>query len=240
MLRKLFHRLRASLRRGKIESEMERELRFHLEMETAENIRRGMSEEQARRAALRSFGGVEQVKEVYRDLSRFRLFEELWQDVRFSARLLLKQPGFLAVAILTLALGIGANTAIFTVVNGVLIRSLPYRDPSRLVSVDGPGVKWEDPHSEDCAWGWRDHVKSFDQVAVFGAHEGGTNLTGEGESERIEALDVSANFFQTLGVNAVAGRLFGPEQERHENQAVAVISSRLWQRRFEDAPDAVG
>jgi putative ABC transport system permease protein len=240
MLRKLIHRLRASLRRGKVEREMDAEMRFHLEMETTENILRGMSEEEARRAALRSFGGVEQVKEVYRDLSRFRLIEELWQDVRFSARLLLKQPSFLAVAVLTLALGIGANTAIFTVVNGVLIRSLPYREPSQLVWIDGPGVKWEDPHSEDCAWGWRDHVKSFEQVAVFGAHEGGTNLTGEGEAERIEALDVSSNFFQTLGVSAVAGRLFGPEQEQLENQAVAVISSRLWQRRFEDAPDAIG
>jgi predicted permease len=240
MVRELFHRLRASLRRRKTEREMDAEMRFHLEMETAENIRRGMNEEGARRAALRSFGGMDQVKEVYRDLSRFRLVEELWQDVRIGARLLLKQPGFLAVAVLTLALGIGANTAIFTVVNGVLIRSLPYHEPSQLVSIDGPGVKWEDPHSEDCAWGWRRHVKSFDQVAVFGAREGGTNLTGEGEAERIEALDVSSNFFQTLGVSAVAGRFFGPEQERLENQAVAVISSRLWQRRFEDAPDAMG
>jgi putative ABC transport system permease protein len=240
MLRKLFHRLFASLRRGKTEREMERELRFHLEMETAENIRRGMSEEEAQRTALRSFGGVEQVKEAYRDISRFRLAEELWQDVRFSARLLLKQPGFLAVAALTLALGIGASTAIFTVVNGVLIRSLPYRDPSQLVWIEGPGIKWEDPYSDECAWGWRDRVKSFEQVAVFGAHEGGVNLTGGGEAERIEALDVSANFFQTLGVSAVAGRFFGPEQERHENRWVTVISSRLWQRRFEGSPDAIG
>jgi putative ABC transport system permease protein len=240
MLRKLFHRLRASLRRGKIEREMDAEMRFHLEMEKAENIRRGMSEEEAQRTALRSFGGVEQVREAYRDLSRFRLVEELWQDVRFSARLLLKQPGFLAIAVLTLALGIGANTAIFTVVNGVLIRSLPYRDPSRLVSIDGPGVKWEDPHSEECAWGWKDHVKSFEQVAIFGAHEGGTNLTGAGEAERIEALDVSANFFQTLGVSAVAGHFFGPDQERHENGWVAVISSRLWEQRFDGSPDAIG
>src|SRR5262249_59766501 len=124
---------------------MDAEMRFHLTMETAKNIRRGMSEEEARRAALRSFGGVEQAKEAYRDLSRFRLVEELWQDVRFSARLLLKQPSFLAVAVLTLALGIGANTAIFTVVNGVLVRSLPYRDPSQLV-VLWAGLGMSNPH----------------------------------------------------------------------------------------------
>src|SRR5262249_16358771 len=188
----------------------------------------------------RSFGGVEQAKEAYRDLSRFRLIDELWQDVRFSARLLLKQPGFLAVAVLTLALGIGANTAIFTVVNGVLIRSLPYRDPSQLVWIAGPGINWQDPYSEECAWGWRNRADIFEQVAVYGNHEGGVNLTGEGEAERIEALDVTANFFQTLGVNAVAGRLFGPEQERHENRWVTVISSRLWKRRFDSSPDVIG
>src|SRR5262245_65255009 len=92
MLRKLFHRLCASMRRAKIERELERELRSHLEMETAENMRRGMSEEEARRAAVRSFGGVEQVKEDYRDLSRFRRLEEIWQDTRYGARMLLKTP----------------------------------------------------------------------------------------------------------------------------------------------------
>jgi predicted permease len=240
MIRRFWLRLRNHFRNKKLERELEAEMRFHLEMETEKNIGRGMSEEEARLVARRSFGGVARVKEEYRDLTRFRLVEELWQDVRFSARLLLKRPGFLVVAVLTLALGIGASTAIFTVVNGVLIRSLPYRDPSQLVFIAGPGIDWQNPYSEECAWGWRNRVDIFEQIAVFGDHEGGINLTCEGEAERIEALDVSANFFQTLGVNAVAGRFFGPEQERHENRWVTVISSRLWKRRFDSSPDVIG
>src|SRR5262245_60830412 len=167
MLRKLFHRLRAQLRRMKIERELDRELQFHLEMETAENIRRGMSEEEARRAARLSFGGVEQTKESYRDIARFRRLEDLWQDLRYGARMLLKHSGFTAVAVIALALGIGANTAIFSVVNAALLRPLPYYNPQRLVWVaevmgSGPEIYGAADYLH-----WREQSKSFDHLVAF-------------------------------------------------------------------------
>jgi predicted permease len=238
MLRKLFHRLRASLRRGKIEHEMDRELQFHLEMETAENIRRGMSEEEARRAALRSFGGVEQVKEEYRDISRFRRLEEFWQDLRYGARMLLRTPGFTLVAVLALALGIGANTAIFSVVNAVLLRPLPYHDPQRLVWVaevlrDGEEVNGAAEYIH-----WQAESKAFDHLILF--MSGQIYLTGRGEPEQLDSVRATANLFPALGVAPQLGRAFTPEEDRPGGEPVVILSHAYWQRRFGGDPAIIG
>ena len=243
MLRRLFHRLRAQFRRGKIEREMDAETRFHLEMETAENVRRGMSEEEARRAALRSFGGVEQTKEVYRDIARFRWIEDFWQDLRYGARMLLKNPGFTLVAVLALALGIGANTAIFSVVNAVLLKPLPYYDPQRLVLVT------EVPPEKDGVRGgeyagsidyvlWQAEAKAFDHLVAFDLRN--TYLTGRGEPERLDSVWATANLFPALGVAPQLGRAFTPEEDQPGGPRVVILSHSFWQRRFGGDPAILG
>ena len=243
MLRKLFHRLRASLRRGKIESELEHELRFHLEMQTAENMRRGMSEEEARRAAQRSFGGVEQTKETYRDIARFRWIEDFWKDLQYGARMLLKNPGFTLVAVLAFALGIGANTAIFSVVNAVLLKPLPYYDPQRLVLVtEVAGDKeggWIDEYAGSIDYIlWQTESKVFDHLVAFTS--GNIFLTGRGEPERLDSVWATANLFPSLGVAPQLGRTFTPEEDRSGGARVVILSHSFWQRRFGGDPAIIG
>src|SRR5215510_1171778 len=238
MLRKLFHRLRAGLRRRNIERALDRELQFHLEMETAENFRRGMSEEEARRAALLSFGGVEQTKEDYRDIARFRRLEDLWQDLRYGARMLLKNPGFTFVAVLALALGIGANTAIFSVVNTVLLRPLPYYDPQRLVWVSEVMSNGDEIYGAADYLHWREQSKSFDHLVAF--TPGGIHLTGRGEPEQLDSIRATANLFPALGVAPQLGRAFTTEEDHPGAAPVVILSHAFWQRRFGGDPAIIG
>jgi putative ABC transport system permease protein len=241
MLRKLFHQLRASMRRRKAERELDAEMRFHLEMETAENIRRGMNEEEARLAALRSFGGVEKQKEAYRDVRRLRWIEELWQDVRYGARILLKQPGFALIAVLSLALGIGANTAIFSVVDEILLRPLPYHDAERLVLVAESWPARNLPQlgvDPDTFADWQEQNRVFSEMALYDT--GQAVLAGDGEPEKVPSQFVTANLFKLLGVGASLGRDFTPDDIKPDQPRVIVISHSLWQRRYGGDPSVIG
>jgi predicted permease len=237
MFRRFLYRFRSLFRKGRLEREMEKELRFHLEMEAEKNIRRGMNEEEARLAARRSFGGVEQTKEAYRDLVRFRWVEDLWQDLHYGARVLLKNPGFTAIAVLALALGIGANTAIFSVVNAVLLRSLPYYDPQRLVWVTGVFGGMESTRAVDYLH-MQAESKAFEHLVAF--NWGNIYLTGRGEPERLDYVRVTANLFPALGVAPQLGRAFTPEEGGRGGARVAILSHAFWQRRFGGDPAIVG
>jgi len=239
MLRKLFHRLRASLRRGKIERQMDAEMRFHLDMETAENIRRGMSEEEARLASRLSFGGVEQTKEAYRDIALFRRLEDLWKDLRYGARMLRKNPGFAFVAVITLALGIGANTAIFSVVNVVLLKPVPYYDPQRMVWVTIAVKGNDNGHAAAQPYlNWQSQSKSFEHLVAF--ISASINWTGRGEPQRLSSVWVTANTFSALGVTPQLGRAFNPEEDRPGGASVALLSHAFWTRSFGGDPDIIG
>jgi putative ABC transport system permease protein len=167
------------------------------------------------------------------------MFEILWQDIRYALRTLAKNPGFSAVAVLTLALGIGANTAIFSVVNAILLRPLPFRDPDRLVMIYEtiPSAPLIGPSFENYK-DFRDQAQSFE--AMSAVHNATVTLTGANEPERLPAQFTSATMFPLLGVNAMVGRTFSPQEDRAGGQPVAMISYGLWQRRFGGSPDALG
>ena len=165
----------------------------------------------------------------------------LWQDVRYGLRVLLKKSGFTIVAVLTLALGIGANTAIFSVINTVILRPLPYENPEQLVRVGGANVSKGtrlgsfSPHD---FFDWRDQNSVFENLAAYDRWS--PSLTGDGEPERIEALKVSSSFFNILRHQPARGRTFLPHEDQPGSELVAVLSHRLWQRRFNSDPSMIG
>lgn len=236
---RLKQRLRALFRKDAVEQELDDELRFHLEKEIEQNILRGMNAEEARWAALRSFGGVEQVKEQSRDTRRVRFLEELVQDLRYSFRVLRQKSVFAFTVIVALALGIGANTAIFSVVNAVLLRELPFKNPEEVVwvwssRIDRDKAPFTLPDFQD----YRDQNQTLDQIAAFTGI--GLNLTGNETAERLQGMRVSANLFQLFGLDASAGRLFVAEDDEPARRHIAVLTHESWQKRFGARPETIG
>jgi predicted permease len=240
-LRTFIFRLRGMFGTTRSEKELNSEVSAHLDAMVEENLRRGMTREEARYAARREFGGVEQIKEDYRETRGLPMLELFVQDLRYALRTLGKNPGFAAIAVLTLALGIGANTAIFSIVNAVLLRPLPFPQSSRIVAVYQT-LEREGVHRNGVSYlnfaDWQEQSRSFEQMGAF--RESDLTLTGAGEPEIIPGAVVTPGLLLALGVRPVAGRLLIPDDDRPGAAAVAVLSERLWRKRFGAAADLVG
>lgn len=241
-VRVLWRRLAGVLRSGRLEREMDEELRFHLEMETAAQVRQGMTPEDAHRAALRRFGGVAQTREVWRETHALPFLQVLWQDARFGLRTLRRNPAFAALAVLCLTLGIGATTAVLSWIEGILLRPYPlvaHQDRLMAMASTDRGT----PGTNDVAWpDVADFQKNCRSIEAFiGDRITGVTLNVGDRAERAPASVVSANYFQALGVRPILGRGFLPAEEAGRNaHPVTVISYRMWRERFRGDPNIVG
>jgi putative ABC transport system permease protein len=231
--------LRHLLWKPPVEQEVDSELAFHIEMRTRDYVARGMDPAAARAEAMRRFGNVEQINEACRDLGRRRDQEmrrtewigELRQDLAYALRYLRTNPGFGLAAVLTLALGIGASTAIFGVANAVILRPLPFREPERLVRIwetnpSSDQFSASDPNYLD----WRARNRSFAELAAYRSNS--MNLVGDGQPEQLTAIGVTHTLFPLLGVAPRVGRAFTADEDRPGGARVVILSARLWQRRF--------
>jgi putative ABC transport system permease protein len=231
----LVRRIASLFRRSRIEDGLDEEIRFHLEQQTEKNIRQGMTPSEARRAALVRFGGVDQTKEATRDEFRAGGLEDFGRDLRYGARVLIRAPGFAIVSSITLGLGIGAATAVFSVVDGVLLQPLPYPNPDRIVrlfQIDANGRRnnnVSEPNFED----WKNNTRSFRAMAEMSS--GPAPAVVNGQSAMIAGAGVSREFFDVMGVRPIVGRSL-EERDRHVGAApVAVVSHQFWQARLASA-----
>lgn len=231
------------IRRKAMEEQLEKEVRFHLEEHTSELIAGGVEPGEARRRAQLTLGGTEKVKEECRDARGTRWLEDFWQDLRYALRMLGQHPGFAAVAMVTLALGVGASTVMFTVVNGVLLRPLPYPQPDTLVAVHGHTSTWNTkafgeqnlayPDFLDCA------RESHSLMLAGSLFDGGT-VSGSGNPEYVDLQEISANLFSVLRVSVAQGRAFLPEEDRTGAAPVMILGYSFWKRHFAGRPEALG
>lgn len=244
-LRQTFNRFRAFFRTDQLDSEVKDEMAAHLEMAVEENLSRGMSAEEARRQALVRFGGVQQALERHRESRTLPWVDVLRQDLRFTFRMLRRDSGFAVVAVLILALGIGANIAVFSVVNTILLRPLPFRDPQQLVRIvekDPKAGESSKTYTADATQDFQQQNHSFQSVSGYFAFSGPDNfkLIGNGQPTPATGLLVADGFFQTLGVEPSLGRLFRPEELVQHAQPAALLSYPFWKRRLAGDRSIVG
>jgi putative ABC transport system permease protein len=238
--RDIVARLRFPFRRKRFESELDSELRFHIDNQTQENLREGMEPDEARRQALRQFGGVEQVREEVRDAAGITWMSDLLQDLKFAVRVIARSPGFALTIVLVLGLAIGVSTTIFSFVQAILIRPLPFPDAERLVV-----IQQTSPDHQMKSYGasipdfvdWRRQARSFSAMAAF--RWDGIDLTDGNTSERVEGMRSTRNIFEVIGIEPAIGRTFSL-QEESETSPTILLSHDLWVRRYGGDPKIVG
>jgi putative ABC transport system permease protein len=237
--RELLARAGAVLGRGRRDGELVQELDFHRQMLEQQHLARGLDPAAARRAARLDLGGEAQIAEEWRDQRSLPFFDALLQDVRYGLRMLRRTPGFTAAALVTLALGIGANTAIFTIVDAVLLRPLPYADSDRLVTI---GDRNPEGLSSNVGFAtvldWRERSRTIESFAMMRSWL--PTLVSNGEAERLPAVRVSWNYFDMMGVRPALGRPFAADDDRPDHWRVLLLSDALWRRRFGGDPSVVG
>src|SRR5215467_3215004 len=237
-VRQLLHRLRSFFRRAQLDRELDVEMSSHLELAIEENLLRGLSPDEAKRQALLRFGGSQQAKEGHRKARSLPFLETLLQDIRYSFRMLRKSPGFTAIAVLTLAFGIGTNTAIFSMVNALLLH------PYRFHNLDSLVLLWENRGidqgtdarriSPGDVTDLRANSELFEDLATYQYRS--FNVSSEGRVEVAWGCRVSANFFSLLGVVPAQGRLFSANEEQPGADQSVIVSSRYWHSRFAGDP----
>ncbi|MDB6039611.1 MAG: macrolide transporter ATP-binding/permease protein, partial [Verrucomicrobiales bacterium] len=245
MIRILYLRLRALFQTEKLDARMDEEMRSHIELQTHENIQAGMRPDEARYAALRQFGRVESIKVVCREQRGTHWLENLIQDIRFGLRMLRKNPGFTAVAVMTLALGIGVNCSVFSVMNAILLRPLPYPEPNQLVQVmKNWKPSWRDQAELSSDFGVKELSALQKEpnlplaIAAYAGHE--ANLSGGEQPERVSCGGVTPSFLQMLGINPAVGRNFFPAEDRTVDSHLVILGYPLWQHRFSGDAQVIG
>jgi len=236
-----FRRLAVLLHRDRLDRELEEEIESHLELQIQDNRENGMPEPEAGASARRQFGNAALLKEASREAWGWRWLEQLAQDLAYAARIMRKNPGFTAIAVVVLALGSGANTAIFTVVNAMLLRPLPFRDAHQLVSIaeinrpKGIEGGWVSPGSY---LDWRDRSHLVQDIGAFESQP--MTLTGAGDAMRLNGVHATASLLTTLGIRPVLGRLFTPQEDQPKGNAVALLNENLWRDHFGGRSDILG
>ncbi|HEV3277294.1 MAG TPA: ABC transporter permease [Terriglobia bacterium] len=235
-LRMLASRVRGRFAIRRLDEGFQQELDAHLALLTEENMRRGLTPEEARRAARVRLGGVTQLRETHRDLHSLPWLEALIHDLRYALRMLRKNPGFTAVAVLTLALGVGANTAIFSVIDAALLRPLPYDRPEQLVNISTLHLNGNGMVISPDFKAWQEQSGIFESVGAFGlgfnSISRGANLTGSGEPMHVEVIGITPGFFRMLGVQPILGRSFSEAEAETGHNQVALLSAAVWRREF--------